>query len=59
VGVATKFTFGNKPSKKSYKEKHYHKPWFDAKCCTTKHEVRLWLTTNLDLHVAKHQENEL
>jgi hypothetical protein len=41
VGVATKFTFGNKPSRGSYKEKHCHKPWFDTDCRTTKHELRL------------------
>jgi hypothetical protein len=54
MGVATKSTFGNKPSEVSCKKKHCHKPWFDADYHTTKHELRLWLKANFDLHVAKH-----
>jgi len=26
MGIAIEFTFGNKPSRGSYKERHYHKP---------------------------------
>jgi hypothetical protein len=59
VGVATKSTFGNKPSRGSYRERHRHKPWFDADCCTTKCELKLWLKTNPDSHATKHQENKL
>ncbi len=40
VGVTTKSTFGSKLSRGSYKERHYHKPWFDADCRTTKCELR-------------------
>ncbi len=54
MGVATKSTFGNKPSEVSCKKKHCHKPWFDDDYHTTKHELRLWLKANFDLHVAKH-----
>jgi hypothetical protein len=41
VGVATKSTFGNKPSGGSCKKKHYHKPWFDIDYLITKRELRL------------------
>jgi hypothetical protein len=40
MGVATKSTFGNKPSGGSYRERHCHKPWFNADCHTSKHELR-------------------
>jgi hypothetical protein len=58
MGVATKFAFGNKPSGGSCRERHYHKPWFDIDCHTTKHELKLWLEANLDSHAAKHQESK-
>jgi hypothetical protein len=58
VGVAAKFTFGNKPSRRSYREKKYHKPWFGANYCITKCELRLWLKANPNSHAAKHQENK-
>jgi len=41
VGAITKSTFGNKPLGRSYRKRDYHKPWFDAECHTTKHELRL------------------
>jgi hypothetical protein len=56
VGVATKFTFGNKPLGGSYRERHYHKPWFDVDYCTSKRELRLWLKSNPDLHAIKHRK---
>jgi hypothetical protein len=59
VGVVTKSTFGNKPSRGSCKNRHCHKPWFDANCCIAKHELRLWLKANLNSHTTKHQESKL
>jgi hypothetical protein len=59
VGATTKSTFGNKPLGGSYKEKHYHKPWFNADCRITKHELRLWLKANPNLYVVEHQESKL
>jgi hypothetical protein len=59
MGVATKFTFGNKPLGGSYRERHCHKPWFDADYRIAKCELRLWLKANFDSHVAKHQESKL
>jgi hypothetical protein len=59
VGVATKSTFSNKLSGESFRNRHFHKPWFDADYRTTKRELRLWLKANPDLHVAKHQESKL
>jgi hypothetical protein len=41
VGAATKSTFGNKPSGGTWRDRHYHKPWFDADCHTAKRELRL------------------
>ncbi len=46
VGVTTKSTFGNKPLRGSYRERHYHKPWFDTDYHIVKHELRLWLKAN-------------
>ncbi len=59
VGVATKFTLGNKLSGGSYKRRHYHKPWFDIDYRIAKHELKLWLKANFDSHATKHQENKL
>jgi hypothetical protein len=59
VGVATKSTFGNKPSGGSCKKRHYYKPWFDVDCHIVKRELRLKLKANPDSHDAKHQENKL
>jgi hypothetical protein len=59
MGVDAKSTFGNKLSGGSYRERHYHKPWFDADCHIAKRELRLWLKTNPNLHAAKHQESKL
>jgi hypothetical protein len=59
VGAATEFTFGNKPLGGSYRKKHCHKPWFDIDYRTTKHELKLWLKANPNLHAAKHQESKL
>jgi hypothetical protein len=59
VGAATKSTFGNKSSGGSCRKRHYHKPWFDVDCRTTKRELRLWMKTNLDSHAAKHQKSKL
>ncbi len=59
MGVATKSTFGSKPSGGSCREKHYHKPWFDTDYCTTKRELRLWLKANPDSHAVIHQESKL
>ncbi len=39
--------------------RHCHKPWFDVDCRIAKHEVRLWLKTNHNSHVAKHQQSNL
>jgi hypothetical protein len=54
MGASAKFTFGNKPSRGSYKKRHCHKPWFDAYCHMAKRELRLWLKANLDSHAVKH-----
>jgi hypothetical protein len=59
VGSTAEFIFGSKPSGRSYRKRHCHKPWFDVDCCITKHELRLWLKANLDSHVVKHQESKL
>jgi hypothetical protein len=59
VGAATKSIFSNKPSRKSSRKRHCHKPWFDANYCMAKRELRFWLKTNPDLHVAKQQESKL
>jgi hypothetical protein len=55
VGVTTKSTFGNKPSGRSCRKRHYHKPWFDVDCRTTKCELRFWLKANPNSHATKHQ----
>jgi len=57
--VATKSTFGSKPSKGNCKKRHCHKPWFDADYHIAKRELKLWLKANLDSHAAKHQESKL
>jgi hypothetical protein len=59
VGVATESIFGSNLSRKSYRKRHCHKPWFDIDCPTMKHDLRLWLKANPDWHVAKHQESKL
>jgi hypothetical protein len=59
MGVTTKSIFGSKLSRGCYKKRHCHKPWFNANCCITKHELRLWLKANPDPHTAKHQESKL
>jgi hypothetical protein len=59
VGATTESTFGSKPLGGSCKERHCHKPWFDASCRRTKRELRLWLKANPDSHATKHQENKL
>jgi hypothetical protein len=59
VGVVTESTFGNKPSKGSCRERHCHKPWFDAYYRTMKHELKLWLKTNPNSLIVKHQESKL
>jgi len=59
VGVVVESTFGNKPSRRSYRKRHWHKPWFDVVCRTTKHELRLWLKANLDSHAVKHWESKI
>jgi hypothetical protein len=59
MGAATKSTFGNKSSGRSYRKRHCHKPWFDVDCRTTKRELRLWMKANLDSHTVKHQKNKL
>ncbi len=41
VGVAAESNFGSKPSGGDGRERHYHKPWFDTNCHTTKRELRL------------------
>jgi len=48
VGATTKSNFGNKPSERSCKQRHYHKSWFDVDYHTTKRELRLWLKANPD-----------
>ncbi len=58
VGATTKSTFGNKLSGGSYRKRHFHKPWFDIDCHTTKRELRLWLKANLDSHTAKHKKSK-
>jgi hypothetical protein len=58
VGVATESTFGNKPLGGSSKERHCHKPWFDADYHITKRELRLCLKVNPNSHVAKRQESK-
>jgi len=59
VSVATKSTFGSKPSGGSCRKRHCHKPWFDLDYRIVKRELRFWLKTNFDSHAAKHQENKL
>jgi len=59
VGVVAKSTCGNKSSGGSCRNKHCHKPWFDVDCRIAKRELRLWMKTNLDSHVAKHQKSKL
>jgi hypothetical protein len=54
VGATTESTFGNKPSRGSCKDRHYHKPWFDADCYTMKRELKLWLKAHPNLHTTKH-----
>jgi hypothetical protein len=58
MGVVRKSTFDNKFSEGIYKERHYHKTWFDVVCHTRKCELRLWLKANLDSHTVKHQESK-
>jgi hypothetical protein len=41
MGAAAEFIFGSKPSGRSCKERHRHKPWFDVDCHTTKCELKL------------------
>jgi hypothetical protein len=53
IGATAESTFGNKPSGRSCKKGHYHKPWFDVNCHIAKRELRLWLKINFDSHVAK------
>jgi hypothetical protein len=59
VGVVVESTFGKKPSRRSCRERHHYKPWFDADCRTVKRELKLWLKANLDSLTAKHQESKL
>jgi hypothetical protein len=59
VGATIEFIFGSKSSRGSCRKKHCHKPWFDVDCCTTKHELRLWLKAKPNSHVVKHQEIKL
>jgi hypothetical protein len=40
VGVVAKSILGSKPSRGSCRERHYHKPWFDANYRTMKCELR-------------------
>ncbi len=54
MGVVAKSTFGSKPSKESYREKHCHKPRFDVDCRTMKCELKLWLKANPNSQVVKH-----
>jgi hypothetical protein len=54
VGATTESTFKKKPSRRNYKERHCHKPWFDIDCCITKRELKFWLKANPNLHIAKH-----
>jgi len=58
VSVAAKFTFDNKLSRRSYRVRHCHKPWFDANYRTTKRELKLWLKANPNLHATKHKESK-
>ncbi len=59
MGATIESTFSSKPSRRSCRERHHHKPWFDADYRTTKRELKFWLKTNLDSHAAKHQESKL
>jgi hypothetical protein len=59
MGVVAKSIFGNKPLGRSCKERHCHKPWFDANYYIGKRELKFWLKANPDLHAVKHQENKL
>jgi len=59
VGATTKSTFDIKSSKGNCRKRHYHKPWFDIECRTTKHELRLWLKANPNSHTVKHQKSKL
>jgi len=58
VGVVTKSTFGNNTSGGSCKKRHCHKPWFDTYYRIAKHELKLWLKANPNLHVVKHRESK-
>jgi len=59
VGVVVESIFGNKLSGGSCRDKHCHKPRFDADCRITKHELRLLLKANPNSHIVKHQESKL
>jgi hypothetical protein len=59
VGAVVESTFGNKPLGVSCRERHCHKPWFDADYRMANCELRLWLKANFNLHTIKHQENKL
>jgi hypothetical protein len=59
VGVVMKSTFDNKPSGRSCRKRHCHKPWFETDYRIAKRELRFWLKANLDSHAAKHQESKL
>jgi hypothetical protein len=59
VGAVAESIFGSKPLGRSCRERHYHKPWFDLDCRTTKRELRLWLKANLNSHATKHKESKL
>jgi hypothetical protein len=54
VGVVTKFSFGNKLSKRCCRKRHCHKPCFDVDYRIVKREPRPWLKANPDSHAAKH-----
>jgi len=59
MGVVAKSTFSTKPSGGSFRERHYHKPWFNVDYRTMKHELKLWLKANPNSHATKHQESKL
>jgi hypothetical protein len=59
VGVTIESTFSSKPSGRSCRERHCHKPWFDVDYRIAKCELKFWLKTSPDSHATKHQENKL
>jgi hypothetical protein len=59
VGVIEESIFGNKHLGESCRNRHCHKPWFNANYRIAKRELKLWLKANPNSHATKHQKNKL